>query len=163
MAHYKLILDETIEEDYSLLAIHCSAAPYKVAYMLNKQLGLQLHRMKEDVVFSEKEIDISFPIFFFENKDQYTQYHLVANTTKTIASQPAIAGGLFETVTDNRVVTNYLLPELRNVDFLLKIDSEFDRLPLKNSIAQIHNIKEIISVYEIPLENVHAKNHLIFD
>ena len=44
MASHKLILEDDYQEEFSLIAIHCSEEPYKMAYMLNKHLSLRLSR-----------------------------------------------------------------------------------------------------------------------
>ncbi|MFT4943981.1 MAG: hypothetical protein ACI8RH_001729, partial [Flavobacteriales bacterium] len=44
MGTHKLVLDDDFEEDFSLIAIHCSEEPYKVAYILNQFARLKLRR-----------------------------------------------------------------------------------------------------------------------
>ena len=44
MASHKLILEDDYQEEFSLIAIHCSEEPYKMAYILNKHLSLRLSR-----------------------------------------------------------------------------------------------------------------------
>ena len=46
MGTHKLVLDEDFTEDFSLIAIHCSEEPYKVAYILNQFAHLKLRRKK---------------------------------------------------------------------------------------------------------------------
>ena len=38
----KLILDTVFEDEFKLIAIHCSLEPYRIAYFVNKQLKLKL-------------------------------------------------------------------------------------------------------------------------
>ncbi|MDB4299235.1 IPExxxVDY family protein [Flavobacteriaceae bacterium] len=49
MGTHKLVLDDDFEEDFSLIAIHCSEEPYKVAYILNQFARLKLRREKVDL------------------------------------------------------------------------------------------------------------------
>ena len=48
MGTHKLVLDDDFAEDFSLIAIHCSEEPYKVAYILNQFARLKLRREKSD-------------------------------------------------------------------------------------------------------------------
>ncbi len=47
MATHKLILGDDFQDEFSLIAIHCSDEPYKMAYMLNKKIPLRLERKKK--------------------------------------------------------------------------------------------------------------------
>ena len=38
MINHKLVLENDFQEEFSLIAIHCSEEPYKMAYMINKQV-----------------------------------------------------------------------------------------------------------------------------
>ena len=50
MAVHKLILEDVFNEvSYTLIGIHCTIEDYRVAYLLNKYLGINLVRSKEDL------------------------------------------------------------------------------------------------------------------
>ena len=87
MASHKLILEDDYQEEFSLIAIHCSEEPYKMAYMLNKHLSLRLSRKRLDVDFSNKGLDISFPLFECENELSYIIYNLVSNKNKSLTAK----------------------------------------------------------------------------
>ena len=55
MAVNKLWLDDLVEEEFALIAIHCSAEVYRVVYNLNKILGISLQRQPTDVDYSYPE------------------------------------------------------------------------------------------------------------
>lgn len=162
MTSHKLWLDDDLEEDFSLLAIHCSAEAYKMAFLLNKFLGLQLKRKRVDLDFSMNGLDVTFPLFKFDDEFQYTTYFLVANKCKSKTAQLNSAGGLFEELETNKMVTAYLLPEFKKVDFFLKIESDFDRIPLRKTLAELNDIKEVISSYEVDQEKIKSNKNLIF-
>ncbi len=162
MTSHKLWLDDDFEEEFSLIAIHCSAEAYKMAFMLNKYLGLKLERRRVDLDFSMNGLDVTFPIFKFDDEFQYTTYYLVANKCKSKMAQLNSAGSLFEDQEPNKMVTAYLLPELKKVDFFLKIESDFERIPLRKTLAQLNDIKEVISSYEVDTEKIKSNKNLIF-
>ena len=76
MGTHKLVLDEDFTEDFTLIAIHCSEEPYKVAYILNQFAHLKLRRKKTDLSLTTKTMEMSFPLFGFENNAEYTDVSL---------------------------------------------------------------------------------------
>ncbi|MEL6812646.1 MAG: IPExxxVDY family protein [Bacteroidota bacterium] len=162
MAVRKILLDDDLNEDFSLLAIHCSEEDYKVAYSLNKYLNLRLQRQETDLFLSQNEMEVSFPIFQFEDLFQYTTYYLVGNKCKTVTQSAEAIGGLFDGGASERTLISYLLPEFKNADFFLKIESDFESIPLRKNLAIINEIKQVISAYEIQSDQIKSYNNLIF-
>ncbi len=163
MAIHKIVLDEDFAEDFSLVAIHCSEEAYKLAYLLNHKLNLSLHRRNSDLEFSNDNLDVSFPIFDFEDEFQYTNYYLVANKCKSKIAAVASEGELFAEAVSERSVVSHLLPEFSNADFFLKIESDFEQIPLRKNIALINEIKQVISAYEVDASQIKSNNNLIFN
>ena len=163
MAVHKILLDDDFAEDFSLVAIHCSEEAYKVAYLINRHLKLCLKRRKQDLLISNKGQDMNFPIFHFEDQFQYTDYHLVSNRSKAKITNEAIENGLFAGTISEKSVTTYVLPEFKKADFFLKIESEFEQIPLRKNIAIINEIKQVISAYEIEPIQIKSNNNLIFN
>ncbi len=163
MANYKLVLGDDIREEFTLIAIHCSEEAYKMAYLINNCVSLRLHRCRKDLDFSEKDAEITFPRFEFEDMIEYTTYDLLANKSKIVGVRTAAKGELFESEASEEVVTNYLLPELKTVDFLLKITSDYEQVPLRKLLLDINKINEVISAYNIETDRLKSKNNLIFE
>ncbi len=63
MTVHRLVLESDFENDFSLIAIHCSEEAYKMAYMFNKFIPLKLERKELDLDFSNKGLEVTFPIF----------------------------------------------------------------------------------------------------
>lgn len=162
MASHKLWLEDELEEEYHLIAVHCSEESYKMAFMLNRYLGLQLKRRRVDLDFSINGLEVTFPLFKFEDEFQYTTYYLVSNKCKSKVAQLNSAGGLFDDQESGKTVTAYLLPELKKVDFFLKIESDLENIPLRRTLAQLNEIKEVISSYEVDKEQIKSTKNLIF-
>jgi hypothetical protein len=163
MTSYKLVMEDDENETYSLLAIHCSEEPYFIAYLLNRYLGFQLKRERLDLNYVNNGLEVSFPLYQYENSLQYTTYSLVANKCKSFAAQVHSSGGLFYDDASKKTVITYLIPEYNKVDYFLKIHSEYESILLQNIIKEINNIKRIISAYEIGVDNLKSKNNLIFN
>lgn len=163
MANYKLILEDDLKDDFSLIAIHCSVEAYKMAYLLNQNLSLQLKRRRTDLDFSKRGLELSFPWYEYENEQEYITYDLLANSFKSVSARTIASGGLFGIEDSAELITEYLLPELKTADYLLKITSESQPLPLRKLLLDINDINLVISAYTVEIEQLKSKNNLIFD
>ena len=163
MANHKLILEGDFQEEFSLIAIHCSEEPYKMAYMLNKRMSLRLSRTKLDVDFSSQGLDISFPLFEYEDELSYIIYNLISNKNKSLTAKFQSSGGLFSDVSSEKTITTFLLKEFKNVDYFLKIQSDYEKVSTRKLISTINEIEQVISAYTIESEKIKSKNNLIFN
>ncbi len=163
MGTHKLILDDDFAEDFSLVAIHCSEECYKLGYLLNQFLGLKLHRERLDLEYSNSGLEITFPLFGFHDEMNYTTYYLVANKCKSQTAKLSSNGGLFSESSQEDTITTILIPEYKQVDYFLKIQSDYDKVVTRNLITKINEIKQVISAYNIKTEQLKSKNNLIFD
>jgi len=163
LAHHKLVLEDDTNEQYTLLAIHCSEEPYKLAFMLNRVLSIQLKRESLDLDFSNKGLEVTFPIFDYRNKLNHSFFHLVANKCFSRSAKVHSSGGLFEDVESEKTITTYLLPEFKTVDYILKIQDDYENVSIRNLITTISGIEQVISVYKIEDHKVKSKSNLIFD
>ena len=55
---------------------------------------------------------------------------------------------------------NYLMPEFKKVDYLLKIEITLGETQAKALVQQIKSIREVVSTYSIPLSKIKNINHL---
>lgn len=163
MAVHKLVLESDFENDFSLIAIHCSEEAYKMAYMLNKFIPLKLERKKLDLDFSNKGLEVTFPIFEYEDALTYYMYNLVANKSKSLTANVQSSGGLFDQIVNEKTITTYLIQEFKQVDFFLKIHSDYEKISTRNLISAINEIEQVISAYEVDLNKIKQKHNLIFN
>lgn len=163
MAHHRLVLEDDTNEHYTLLAIHCSEEPYKLAFMLNRALSVQLKRKSLDLDFSNKGLEVTFPIFEYKNRLNHSFFHLVANKCFSRSAKVHSSGGLFEEIESEKTITTYLLPEFKTVDFIFKILDDYENVSIRNLITKISEIEQVISVYKIENHKVKSKSNLIFD
>lgn len=163
MAYHKLLFDDDFEAPFTLIAIHCSEEAYKLAYLLNQQLNMQLKRKRADLDFSTGGLLITFPLYDFEDVHKYTHFYLVGNKCRSVEATLQSSGGLFAEMVSEKSTVHYLLPEFKKVDYLLKIYSDFETVPLRRMLSQINEIKQVISAYTLETESIKSKNNLIFD
>jgi len=109
MAIHKLFEDDFEEDNYTLIAIHCSAEDYRLAYLLNNNLNLKLARKREDLDYNYMEA--SFSIYEWNDEKNFVTWNLVANTSRKEVEQVASAGSLFSNQQGKRTVSKFLIPE----------------------------------------------------
>lgn len=159
MALHKLLVDDFDTETYSLLAIHCTIEDYRVAYLLNKQLQINLQRKPQDL--DVQYTASSFSIFEWEDEKQQMIWNLVSNICKKEESI-ANAGSLFE-AQSNILRTYNLIPEYKKVNYLLKIDNDGNFIDEKTIIHKIQKISQIAAVFSIDASQLKSKDNLIFN
>ena len=162
MGIHKLSLDEFDEIDYELIAIHTSLEDFRLAYFINQQLPIILSRSNDEIGVTTKEGEAMFAKFGFEDVSKDINWTLIQNKNEIIVRKKSDDPNLFldENVEINNKV--YLLPELKKVDFLLKIENNFSTYNLEEIIQKLNNIDWISTVYEVDPDSIKSKNNLIF-
>jgi len=161
MAVHKLFEDDFEEDNYTLIAIHCSAEDYRLAYLLNKTLDLKLARKQEDLDYNYMEA--SFSIYEWDDEKNFVTWNLVANISRKEVERVASAGSLFSEQQGKRTVSKYLIPERKKVDYFIKISSESYIKSPKIILSKINAIAEVITAYILEANQLKSKNNLIFE
>lgn len=160
MAVHKLILDDVFEEEvFTLIAVHCTLEDYRLAFLLNKHLGITLTRRSSDLDYNNGTSKYS--IFEWEDHKQQTNWSLVSNICKTESYQERDSQSLFE-IKEKITRINHLIPEYKQVDYFLKIDSEFHFSKEKYILNRILKIRQIATAYGVDSSQLKSKDHLIF-
>ncbi|WP_298237334.1 IPExxxVDY family protein [uncultured Algibacter sp.] len=160
MAVHKLILDDVFNEvDYTLIGIHCTVEDYRVAYLLNKYLGINLTRKKHDLDFNNSKSN--YAIFEWEDKKHLTTWNLVSNICKREELQNNIAESLFDLHASITKTFN-LVPEYKQVNYFLKVDNEFNHTKEKYILNRVLSIPQIVTAYSIDISQLKSKDNLIF-
>ena len=78
MQTHSLSLDILSDDEYFLIGIHTTLEDYKLAYLLNKNLGTSFSKLKEGLDFEKT----SFSLFNYSNKKYDFEWFLLANSSK---------------------------------------------------------------------------------
>jgi len=160
MALHKLLVDDFYNDTYSLFAIHCTIEDYRVAYLLNQNLQINLKRNTQDLDF--KNANLSYSIFEWEDKNQQMTWNLVSNVCRKEEQTETGTGSLFNA--QSKIIrTHNLIPEFRKVNYLLKIDNDGNFINEKTIIQKIQKISQIAAVYSIDAMQLKSKDNLIFN
>jgi hypothetical protein len=162
MAIKKLVLDDFYEEDhFSLIGIHCTIEDYRLAFLLNKALGIRLTRKDKD--FDNNNLKTTFSIFEWEDHTQFNTWNLVSNTCKVISSERNENLDSLFSFDQMTTQTHHLVSEYKKANFLLKISNELDFKKEKLILEKILNIDHVITAYSIAANALKSKDQLIFN
>ena len=161
MLAHKLVLDDD-DSSFKLIAIHCSSEEYKLAFLLNRHLNIRLARTRKDHDFVSRSVPTEFALYKFNHHQQYCDYYLISNKFRMLSKTQSGGGSLFgEEAFDSNLI--YLLPQYKQVDYLLKIEEEYESVSEKKLLEQIKEISQVATAYSIETENLKFKENLIFD
>src|SRR5690606_35966005 len=99
-------LGQIIEDEFILIAIHGNIEDYKLAFLINKHLNLNLRRKENDLDFYKKEGHITFSVFEYHDIEREVTYCLISNICKSVTEKITSAGSLFDT--SNEEKTHFL-------------------------------------------------------
>jgi len=158
MALHKLLVDDFDDDDYLLLAIHCDLKDYRLAYLLNQYLDINLKRYTYDLDF--EYASASYSIYEWEDYEKQTTWNMVANICKREEDSLVSSGSLFDE--SSKVIKSYnLIPEYKNVNYFIKIEN--DNVNIKSIISRIQKIPQLVTVYNVDVMNLKSKDNLIFN
>lgn len=157
MAIHKIQINDFVSDDYELIAIHSSLDDYKLVYMLNKALGIQMSKNLAYVEIAIPEGKSAFSNFIFDDEKNDVIWTLIENKTTIINSNKQTTS-LFEQVD----ITIFLLPEFKKADYLIKIENIDYGFDSESIIEKIQEIKNVTTAYSIDITNLKSKNNLIF-
>lgn len=159
----KIVLNDFDIEAFYLCAIHANIPSYKMAFLLNKHLGIRLERAESDVEVtnSEKNKEV-YPKYVFEDKTQYIIYTLVKNKCMMDTISTPKSTNLFITEPSTHEIKK-LIADYKKVDYFLKIETEIDTYATKVLVSHILEIKQVITSYEVDYSKIKKKTNLIFE
>ncbi|MBT8244347.1 MAG: IPExxxVDY family protein [Winogradskyella sp.] len=159
MALHKLLVDDFYDDKYLLFAVHCRLEDYRLAYMLNKHLGLRLLRKEKDLDLNYTSS--SYAVYEYYDVPKDITWNLIANICMREEESLASSGVLF--ANDIKISKTYnLLPEMKQVDFFIKISNDTRHINEKLVISKLQGISQIITTYTVDLNKIKSKEHLIF-
>jgi len=158
LAISKLNLEDLCNEVFSLFAIHTDLDDYRLAYSLNKYLGINLCRKAFDLDFVNSKG--SFSVFEYIDQTNFLKWSLISNIYNHSFSAKGSNDDLF--IESNNLVQKVnLITEYKNVNYLLKIENNDGQFNLEDIIKRIKSIPQVITLYDIN-NDLKNKENLIF-
>jgi hypothetical protein len=157
----KISLDwDLLEEDeFKLIGLVSVLEDYRLAYFLNKNLGWSLVKSKFDLDFRNRAEQGNYPVFEFDQDSIGLEIKLINNKYSGVISKSETeVYGLFDQIEH----TTYLIPEKKNIDYLIKLSGEINDHTLEKIIETIKNIPQVQTSYNLEVKDIKSKEFLIF-
>lgn len=161
MAIHKLHFDDYDELECQLYAIHTTLEDYRLAFFINQLLPVLLKKSKEAVIALYKKNRIAFSKFEYEDVKNDLIWTLIQNKTLT-EEQNNREASLFTAVNQNIVSKNYFVPEMKKVDYFLKINAPKEIFETQLYINRLVENPWISACYNVDVTKLKSKNNLIF-
>jgi hypothetical protein len=153
---------DTDEDPYTLIGIHASIEPYRMAYKLNKHLKTSFSRTTKDQDVNTPYYEAHYPVYKYLNASENAVVFLTVNKYWGKPKTTTSAVGLFADDELEEVKT-VLIKEYATVDFLLKIEKDAGVFPVKKWLNSLNEIPHVISAYQLDHLLIKNKDHLIFE
>ncbi len=134
----KFTLETEPPDDFLLLGIASQEKSHRMAWLLNRHISLQLQKEDDIVLYKEDLPTAYFNRFDYTDELNRTTYTLLDNSYENI----------------------HLLPELKNVSFLIMIKGALEFLDVDTLMQKIKKINGIQLVSNINLNKLKSTNHL---
>jgi hypothetical protein len=142
--------------EFYLFGIHSTLENYRLAYLINSYLEIQLKRCNFDIDLKRNNQEANYPLYEFVDEFTENAWFLISNVYKTNISEENF--GLFSE-NETRI---HLLPERKKVDYILKLEGDFQPDFLQRTNEVIAKIPQVITSYPIDTNTLKSKEYLIF-
>lgn len=156
----KLSLSDFDAIDYELIALHTSLEDYRLAYFLNRNLPILLSKSNELVEFKTSNGVAFFSKFSYVKEEADEAWTLIENKDEVEALDLNSVTDLFSEKHEKITTHIYLLPELKKVNYFLKIKNSL--LEAQEIVSQLNAITQISTAYLVDVTPLKSKNNLIF-
>jgi hypothetical protein len=160
MAGGKLSLNDFDAIDYDLIAIHTPLEDFRLAYFINQKLPILLSKSTEFVEFKTANGCAFFSKFFYAMENTDERWTLIENKDELLQINPNSSSNLFSGKEEKITMNVFLLPEMKKVNFLLKIEN--NTLELNEIVSMLNSIAQISTSYKVDVKKIKSKNNLIF-
>lgn len=129
------------EPDFNLIGIASHENDYRLAWAINENLKFSLVKSPDLVIFHDKyKHDINLSVFSQDFTDQGYSLKLFANR-----------GDNF-----------FLLEDLKNIDFFIKIEGEIGASKVQNIVNALKAVDIVMGVYQIDIKSIKKIQRLLF-
>jgi hypothetical protein len=136
----RLHLDEDIK--FILFGISSHENDYRLVWAINNQLNMQFSRTENLVIHQSKlKRDLEFSRYVYTDEDKYLKYCLISN----------------------RCPDGFLFPELKNLDFLIKIVGESNEALVRKAAILFRKIDIVSAIYKIEPQSLKDIEKINFD
>ena len=139
-----LTLDFEYDIDYQLIGVISNVKEFKIAWLIGKVLELEFEK-KEDLIFQlsgNKQLLVSN----FMAEGEYFTFRILKNRGYA----------------DKSVSKPYLLPEIKNYDYIIQLEGEYSRLTFDEikMVLRDNTIVQFVDIIDV--DSLKSKENLIY-
>ena len=131
--HY--FLEDINQEEFNLICINSNCENYRLAYLLNMAFNSRFIKSKEEVYHNKCKA--KFQIFEWNDRIKGVSCYLFSNRSLLVEDGAEKVGSLFDIPKTKEL---YLIEELIDVDYILKINSGINTVSLVKAMEKISEV-----------------------
>ncbi len=158
MKTHLLGIDDSFKEDFHIIAIYSDEEDYRMAFLLNQHLNLQLKRAIPIII---KKNQAEFSVYEYEDVTLYRNWLLLQNHS-LIKKEVLNYNNLFSQDTTQFHQKALYFKELKKARFLLKIVTDEGSEFLKELTEKLENIPQVYTIELVHLARLKNTKLLLF-
>ena len=131
----RYLLDDINNEEFSLICINSNCENFRLAYLLNKAFNSRFIKSKEEVYHNKYKV--KFQSFEWNDRIKGVSCYLFSNRSLLVEDSAEKVGSLFEIPKTKEL---YLIEDLIDVDYILKINSGINTVSLVKAVEKISEV-----------------------
>jgi hypothetical protein len=136
----KIILTNYIDFDFSLIGICSQDDDFKIAFNLNKTLELDFERIKDiELLVGKQKNQVNFSCFLYEEPETELNYYLITN----------------------RGANGVLVPEHKQIDYLLRIVGEPELYDAEVILEKIREMPQVITAILMDAKSIKSIENIL--
>lgn len=129
------------EYDFVLFGISSHENDYRMCWIINQQLDMMLIKTDNlEVYHSEVDLEQDFSLYHYFDEDTLLEFHLISN----------------------RCENGFLIEEMRNIDYFLKVTGECDDHCAAQLVDKLKSIENIRTAFILEVADLKSKERLLF-
>jgi len=160
---YKLEDFDNDNDETILIALKSNLADYKMAYVLNRDLGLYFKKVIPEISLTENGTAF-LRSFYFNDLKNHLSWRLFENQANHSEENAQLDFSLFNDADEAFLAINYLIPEWKNIDFFILIENVDELFNVDEFLEKLQKIKNISTFFTVDIASLSAKSqkNLIF-
>jgi hypothetical protein len=160
----KLLLELEDDFDFVLIGISSHAKDYRLCWALNKAFDYELSKQPSLEIVRKKSVPSFFSWFNFVNDDEIRDYAIINNLSenKSLASNNNTLFADEEKHIISKSENDFLIPELKNIDFFLIIRGEIEEDEISELTQKIKDLEMVLTAKQFDAHQLKSKKNLIF-
>tara|TARA_S200000501_G_scaffold288634_1_gene273314 strand:- start:36 stop:503 length:468 start_codon:yes stop_codon:yes gene_type:complete len=136
----RYILENIDEGELKLISVHSNCEDFKLAYLINLTCNSRFIKLKKKVYDNKSKVE--FQIFEWIDKVRGISCYLFSNRSLSFKDDLEKGRGLFDIPETKEL---YLVQDLKNADYIIKINSGIDAASL---VKELETIKDVSYCYQ---------------